>query len=53
MRYLTCMLIHMLFVYTASFVKTVLLKIHMIRRKLRCFFFPQIRWSRIGHTFRS
>ncbi|PIO33812.1 hypothetical protein AB205_0069900 [Aquarana catesbeiana] len=32
-RYLTCMVIHMFFVYTALFVKTVLLKIHRIIRK--------------------
>ncbi|PIO12727.1 hypothetical protein AB205_0008510 [Aquarana catesbeiana] len=37
LRYLTCMLIHMLFVYTALFVKTVLLKLHMIIIKWHLF----------------
>ncbi|PIO09935.1 hypothetical protein AB205_0188410 [Aquarana catesbeiana] len=46
------MLIHIFFVYTASFVKTVLCKIHMILKKITLFF-RQIRWYRVGHTFRS
>ncbi|PIO27311.1 hypothetical protein AB205_0177040 [Aquarana catesbeiana] len=37
LRYLTCILIYMLFVYTASFVKTVLLTLHMIIIKLHLF----------------
>ncbi|PIO10374.1 hypothetical protein AB205_0191130 [Aquarana catesbeiana] len=42
------MLIHIFFVYTASFVKTILCKRHMILKKMT-FFFRQIRWYRVGH----